>query len=119
MNLHLGFGDNCQTKSARLVYEYAKKISDLPTFVVGDFNMRPTSKGYPVMTEKFRDVNMLTVKDMRPTYHGYHPEKAPDLPIDFCFIDEKITPISQKVIRDTVDGKYPSDHFGLFNELDI
>ena len=119
MNLHLGFGDDCQIKSTRLVYEYSKKLSDLPTFVTGDFNMRPTSIGYSTMTEKFTDVNTVTAKDMRPTYHGYHPETAPDLPIDFCFIDKKVTPISLKVIRETVDGKYPSDHFGLFCELNV
>lgn len=119
MNTHFGFGDNCQMGSAKLIYEYSKKISDYPTFVTGDFNMSPDSAGYAEMVKYFVDVNMVTAKDMSTTYHGYDPEKHPNSHIDFCFIDENVTPISQKIIKDTFNGKYPSDHYGLYVELEI
>ena len=35
------------------------------------------------------------------------------------FIDGKIKPISLELIDQTVEGKYPSDHYGLFVKLDI
>ena len=41
MNTHYGFGDKGQVDSSKLMYEYSKKISDNPTFLTGDFNMRP------------------------------------------------------------------------------
>ena len=119
MNTHFGFGDDCQVKSARLIFEYSKKISDLPTFVTADFNMTPDSVGYAEMIKNFVDVNAATVNDMSTTFHDYHPETAETLHIDYCFTDKSITPLGQKIITDSVDGKYPSDHFGLYIELDI
>ena len=118
MNTHFGFGDSGQIASAKLLHEYSKKISPCPTVVVGDFNMTPQTKGYAAMTEHFVDVNAATVNDLRTTYHGYHPEKH-ESHIDYCFVGENIRPISQKIIDDLVDGKYPSDHYGLYVRLEV
>lgn len=112
MNTHFGFGDKGQVASAKLLYEYSKKISSYPTIVIGDFNMRPDSKGYAEMTKHFVDVNAATENDLRTTYHGYSLDKY-SAHIDYCFISEGIKPIKQKRIDDLVDGKFPSDHYGL------
>lgn len=119
MNTHFGFGDKGQVASAKLIADYSKKISDRPTFIVGDFNMKPDSPGYAEMTRHFRDVNACTVNDLRTTYHGYRPETITTEHIDYCFVNDKITPITQKIIDDTVDGKFPSDHYGLYIELEF
>lgn len=119
MNTHFGFGDKGQCDSAKLIYEYSKKISAYPTFITGDFNMTPKSAGYSEMTSRFTDVNAVTQNDMRDTYHAYDPSAFADQHIDYCFTDKNIIPLSQKVIDDTVDGKFPSDHFGLLSELEI
>ena len=117
MNTHYGFGDKGQVASSKLIYEYSKKISSNPTFITGDFNMRPTSLGYAEMIKNFTDVNSVTVNDRRTTYHGYG--KVDDEHIDYCFIDSKVKPISLKIIDETIDGMYPTDHYGLFIELEI
>lgn len=117
MNTHYGFGDKGQMDSSKLIYEYSQKISQNPTFVTGDFNMFPTSKGYEEITKYFTDVNTLTAKETRTTYHGYG--KVNDAHIDYCFINDKIKPISLKLIDETVEGKYPSDHYGLLVSLEI
>ena len=117
MNTHYGFGDKGQIDSSKLIYEYSQKISQNPTFVTGDFNMFPTSKGYEEITKYFTDVNTLTAKETRTTYHGYG--KVNDAHIDYCFINDKIKPISLKLIDETVEGKYPSDHYGLLVSLEI
>lgn len=117
MNTHYGFGDNGQIKSSRLIHEYAMNISDNPTFITGDFNMNPISLGYEEMVKHFTDVNAATANDRRTTYHGYG--KVNDAHIDFCFINEKIKPLSFKLIDETVEGKFPSDHYGIFAELEI
>ena len=117
MNTHYGFGDKGQVDSSKLIYEYSKKISQNPTFVTGDFNMRPESLGYAEMVKHFTDVNSVTANDRRTTYHGYG--KTNDEHIDYCFIDEKIKPVSLKLIDELPDGKYPSDHYGLFVELEL
>lgn len=119
MNTHFGFGDDGQIKSADLIYDYYKKISDNPTFIVGDFNMPPTSAGYAAMTGHFIDVNAETAKDMSPTYHGYDPESPEAYHIDYCFIGENVTPINQKIMTEKVENKFPSDHYGLYITLDV
>ena len=117
MNTHFGFGDNGQTKSADLLYKYSREFSDLPIIITGDFNMNPSFLGYTQMTKYFSDVNTATVNDMRDTYHAYNPEIPTGKHIDYCFINENVLPISQKMMDDSVDGKYPSDHFGIHSQL--
>ena len=79
--------------------------------------MTPDSQGYGEMVKHFTDVNSVTANDRRTTYHGYG--KTDNEHIDYCFIDGKIKPISLELIDQTVEGKYPSDHYGLFVKLDI
>lgn len=119
MNTHFGFGDNCQTKSAELIYKYSRNFADLPVFVTGDFNMKNDSAGYKVMSGLFTDVNFVTAKDYSCTFHGYEPEKHPDYYIDYCFVNGLVTPKEHKIITDTFDGKYPSDHYALLFKLEV
>ena len=119
MSVHFGFGDPCQTKSAHLMSDYADKFGSIPTVVVGDFNMTPDTVGYKAMTENFSDVNALTARDTSSTFHGYHPEDHPSSHIDYCFTKGAVQAISQSKIDETVDGKYPSDHYGLFVKVSI
>ena len=119
MNTHFGFGDHGQVKSVELINRYRKAISDHPTFLMGDFNMKPDSKGYGEMVEHLRDVNACTARDMTTTFHNYIPEKVTDMHIDYCFVDESVTPVSRVLITDTINGMFPSDHYGISMELEI
>ena len=119
MNTHFGFGDAGQIKSAGLIARYVKKISDYPTIILGDFNMTPETPGYQEMSCYFTDVNAATVNDTGVTFHGYDPEWEEACHIDYCFVDDKVRPVTQQIIREMVDGKYPSDHYGLYIEVDI
>ena len=116
-NTHFGFTDKVQSDSSALIIEYAKKFSDLPLFVCGDFNMHTDWPGYEVMTEYFSDVNMQTAKDVEETFHGYYEYVEPLEHIDYCFINNQFTPISSQTIRRTFDGKYPSDHYPVLFEI--
>ena len=117
MNTHYGFGDKGQIDSSKLIYEYSKKLPNGALIITGDFNMRPSALGYAEMIKHFTDVNSVTVNDRRTTYHGYG--KVDDEHIDYCFINDKVKPISLKIIDELDDGKYPTDHYGLYVELDI
>ena len=119
MNTHFCFGDECQTKSARLIYNYSLKISNFPTIITGDFNMTPESAGYGKMTRYFTDVNAVTVNDRRDMYHGYNPTETKNQHIDYCFISRGILPENFRIMDDTVDGKFPSDHWGICAKLKI
>ncbi len=119
MNTHFGFGDKGQVASAKLLADYAKKISDLPTFITGDFNMGPMSLGYAEMIKHFSDVNACLDRVTDITYHGYEPEKHVNAHIDYCFINSDVAPLHYEIIKTTFGGKFPSDHYGLFMKLKI
>ena len=119
MNTHYGFGDAGQVKSSKLIYERKCAISAYPTFVTGDFNMRPDTPGYETMCAYFTDVNAATRRDFSQTFHGYDPEAHVHTHIDYCFVSEGITPIDCKLITATFEGKYPSDHYGLEIDLEL
>ncbi len=117
-NTHFGFGDEDQLNSVKLIKQTADILNAEAFILTGDFNMHLDSKAYTKMTEYYTDVNMATVKDTGTTFHNYG--EVEDEHIDYCFINsKKISPINSKVIDDTVDGKYPSDHYGIYFELNI
>ena len=117
MNTHFGFGDNGQVKSAQLIRKYQKNISEYPAIITGDFNMTQQTPGYKKMTEYYTDVNMATVRNMKETFHNYYRGK--ETLIDFCFVGDEIVPVSYEVIDELVDGKYPSDHYGILAKVDV
>ena len=118
-NTHLGFGEENQIKSVRLIQKYMEKFSDYPTLITGDFNMIPSTVQYQEMVAKYMDVNEATVRDRRSTYHAYTPEVDANMHIDYCFVDKRIKPLSFKIIDETIEGKFPSDHYGIYTELEI
>jgi len=117
MNTHFGFGDNGQKKSAKLIYDYSKKISAYPTFVTGDFNMTPDTPGYAEMTKYFRDANISGRYDY--TFHGYNKGKIEPKHIDYCFCDKNVVSFTYDIIKDMPNGKFPSDHYGLVLNLEL
>lgn len=118
-NTHFGFGEQNQIKSVHLVQKYTKTVSNYPTLITGDFNMIPSTVQYGEMVKEFSDANALTINDRRSTYHAYNPQVDLNQHIDYCFIDKNITPITFKIIDEVVENKYPSDHFGIYIELEI
>lgn len=119
INTHYGFGDKGQADSSNLIFEYSQKISSCPTFITGDFNMHIEDLGYKEMVKHFNDANMFTRKDLSTTFHGYCPEKITNEHIDYCFIDKSIKAVDVSLIDNKIDGKFPSDHYGLFTQLEI
>ncbi len=119
MNTHLGFGEENQVMSVHLIQRYMESFSSLPTLLTGDFNMTPTSRAYAEMIKKVADVNAQTINDRRSTFHAYQLEKDLNEHIDFCFINEHVRPLDFKIIDELVEGKFPSDHCGIYADLDI
>ena len=81
--------------------------------------MTPSSPGYAEMTKYFIDVNAVTANNTVSTYHGYELNNNFDAHIDFCFIDSRIRALGQEVIDQLVDGKFPSDHYGIYSEIEF
>ncbi len=81
--------------------------------------MTPKSKGYEELTKYFTDVNAVCENYTGDTYHGYYPSVSRDSHIDFIFADDGVKPLCQTLIDESLDGMYPSDHFGLYSEMDL
>ncbi len=116
-NTHYGFGDPCQLDSGRLILAHMAALKADCAILTADFNMRPDAPGYKLLAERLVDVNAATAKDPGTTYTGYRLDHTGSL-IDFCFVSpETITPVSSVRMTDLVDGKFPSDHYGVCSEI--
>ena len=119
LNTHYGFGSGCQLKSSDLLIKTAQNMAGDFTVVIGDFNLTPETVGYKRLTEYFTDINAVTANDWRATYHDYGRVNSGEH-IDYCFISGSgAIPFKSKMIVDTISGKYPSDHYGLFSEIKL
>ena len=117
-NTHYGFGDAEQIKSSELLLKHIEAMGG-PCLVTADFNMFHYMPGFKKLEEKLVNVNKATVNDNRSTCHGFR-EDPTSLPIDFCFITpETITPLTCERIDGRPNGQFPSDHFGVYHELEI
>ena len=117
LNTHYGFGDDCQLKSSELLINTVRNMAGDFTVVTGDFNASPETPAYKKLTEYFTDINAETAKDWHTTYHDYGRVSSGEH-IDYCFISRgNVTPLESEILRDTVNGKYPSDHYGLLSEI--
>lgn len=118
-NTHYGFSDPCQIKSGELILEHIREIGVDAAILTADFNMQTNSPGYKTLAAKLVDVNAATVNDEGTTYHGYYPDDK-NFHIDFCFVTPgTVTPITSKRMTECFDGKYPSDHFGVYSEIEV
>lgn len=117
MNTHLGFGEENQLKSVKLIRERAAAFGDLPLFLTGDFNAAPESPAYMYLSRFFTDVNAVTARDYSRTYHAY--KDGGGRHIDYCFVNSLVKPLSYGVITEKPGGNYPSDHYGLEISLEI
>lgn len=117
INTHFGFGDECQTKSAKIITDFSKNQCDNKVIITGDFNMKPDTVGYAEMTKHFSDVNAKTQKDFSVTFHGYYVGDEPSH-IDYCFISNAFVPLSSKLMDEKFDGKFPSDHYGIYSVVE-
>ncbi len=123
INTHLDHGEE-STRDAQckvLLAEMAKLQTQGTVVITGDFNTYSDGDVYASMTAGADDVAVTAKKtDSGITYHNYG-KKADEGqgPIDFIFVT-KDTPVdTYKIIRDTVQGMYPSDHYPIVADIHI
>ena len=100
MNTHFGFGDSGQIKSANLIFDYAKKISDLQTLIVGDFNMTPDNPILAPIKARMKD----TAEAFGEEKFSF-PSDTPDRKIDYIFVSS-----DAKVLTADIPAIVASDH---------
>mgnify|MGYP003309498466 CR=1 FL=1 len=89
--------------------------------MTGDFNAYEDSSVYAVARESFNDTKYIAENsDEGPTFTKYGTKEDNGRgAIDFIFVSEGITAENYKIIRNTVKGIYPSDHFPIVADINL
>ena len=89
-----------------------------PVVCTGDFNTEEGAKAYKVVAAALDDTKFTAAEsDSGPTFHNYGRLIAKEKPIDFIFVTKGTTVLRYKIIDNTVQGMYLSDHYGLCSDL--
>ena len=130
---HYDFSDEWQIKASNLLMERMTIYSGgLPTFIMGDFNLRNESTAFPIL-ENYKDPG--DNKPMWDAYRVYKGDQIGYLPyattspqdwdvrkdpennsrIDFIFISENINVSQCTIPKDSYDGyRTYSDHYPVY-----
>lgn len=120
-NTHLDHvSDKARINGIAVVLEKIKEFGSLPSLIMGDFNCEEGSETYKVVTQNFLDAKYQTENTMTSCTYQNFGEALDRNCIDYFMISkEGITVNSYKVLTDTYDGVYPSDHFQIFTSLTL
>ena len=89
-----------------------------PVVCTGDFNTEEGAKAYKVVAAALDDTKMTAAEtDSGKTFHNYGRLIAKEKPIDFIFVTKGTPVLRYKIIDNTVQGMYLSDHYGLCSDL--
>ena len=90
-----------------------------PVVCTGDFNTEEGARAYRVVAAALDDTKTTAAEtDSGKTFHNYgRPLLSKRKPIDFIFVTKGTPVLRYKIIDNTADGMYLSDHFGLCADL--
>lgn len=122
-NTHVDWGGSSPRESGQLIIRRAEALgNEAAVFCTADYNFAPNSSGWHSMRSYFKDVREeIAPNNNRATLHGYE-DRGDRISwiIDFCFFRGKgVTPTKYEVVTRTYEGKFPSDHYGVYFEFDI
>lgn len=84
----------------------------IPTILMGDFNIVPDN---PVV-RYVRNLGLKETQTVGGTFHGFDGRDEGE-PIDYIFISESMTVIKSMIDQQTIEGRYPSDHYPVISQL--
>ena len=123
LNTHLDHvGLVAMQKGAELVTEKGKAIAHgNPAFFTGDFNVTPESAPCKaVLAGGFKDCKEIAEEtDKGITFHGFRYPDYEGSVIDYVFAKGDVRVSKFAVIRDTIDGELPSDHYPVYADVDF
>jgi len=110
-------------KQAEIIREWIEKRQD-PVILAGDFNDVPGSEAYKILvkpTGPLLDSWKLLDKPENGkslTHHGFTgvPQWGR---LDWILLDENFNAVDGDLVREEIDGRYPSDHFPYWVDIDI
>ena len=118
-NTHLDHvSDEARINGINVVLDKIKEFGGLPAVLMGDLNAEENSETYKSATENFLDVKYQTENTMTSCTYQAWGEQLDRNCIDYIMISKTGFKVnSYKVLTETYDGVYPSDHFQLVSSL--
>lgn len=112
---------------AMILAECGQYGADFPQLLCGDFNAKMTNSVIAEIAKKgWSDayVALHGPKDPGFTAHGFDVAAREALgkkggKIDYTFTRGPIKPLESAIIRDAIDGRYPSDHYFLSTTVEF
>lgn len=126
VNLHLDhISQPARENQIKLVLQEAAQYQPgFPQILTGDFNAGANNPVYGIVKAAGWNDSYTTMHgDTEPGYtvHGFEGEKhgkpGTGKKIDFIFFKSGFKAVSANIIRDNVNGHYPSDHFFVSAEV--
>lgn len=120
-------GERARIGSARLVKDTVVSIAGgSPIILTGDFNFRPESKGYQILTEGeekgFTDAQRIARYGhygSNITFNDFGRSLVEGNKIDYIFVKNAVEVFQHGVISETFQGRYPSDHMPVVADVGI
>jgi endonuclease/exonuclease/phosphatase family metal-dependent hydrolase len=118
-------GEIARRNSANLLLKAVDSLSgNNPAIVLGDFNSKPESEPYQILTDKSDPKHLVDAKEncKKPvgpkyTYTGFKVGAQPGERIDYIFLKNKVKVLSFRVDDANNGNYYPSDHLPVSAEL--
>lgn len=120
-NTHLDHvSDEARINGIGVVLDKIEQFGSLPSVIMGDFNAGESSETYKNATENFLDAKYQTENPPKgPTYQNWGAALGMEN-IDYFMISKTGFKVEEyRIISDTYDGAYPSDHFPIFTALTL
>lgn len=114
-NTHLDHvSDEARINGIQVVLDKIKQFGSLPAVLMGDLNAEESSETYKSATENFLDTKYMTDNTMTGcTYQDWGKQLDRNC-IDYVLVSKTGFKVnSYRVVNDTYDGVYSSDHFPL------
>jgi endonuclease/exonuclease/phosphatase family metal-dependent hydrolase len=93
----------------------AAKKNNLPTIIVGDFNLLPTTKSIKIINKEFRNlIDEYNIKSTIPEFDHKTELKKGKYVVDYIFVNDKIKVNNFEVIKTNI-----SDHLPLILDFEI
>ena len=120
-NTHLDHASNAaKINGIKLIMSKISEYGTLPIVLMGDFNSNEDSKTYEIATETLLDTKYQTPNTMTSCTYQNWGKSLNRKCIDYILIsDTGFTVNSYKVITDTYNGVYASDHFPVSVSLTL
>ena len=113
-NTHLDHvGEDARRLGAELIWQRISPFIEqkVPCILMGDFNCEPSSTPVQFFRGHLQDA-LEQMGAGGPTFHGFSGIGIGGW-IDYIFASHSIEVLEAEIIRQTVEGRYPSDHFPI------